>query len=376
MERRRFVLAALVLLVGLAVASCSDSPIIIGYSATLKGKYSDLGVQGRNGALLAIEEINAAGGVDGRKLELLVRDDGNTPEGAIKADTELLAAGASVILGHMTSAQSMAALEKFKDSEVVYLSPTTSTDLLQGKKDNFFRVISTLTDLARSLARHSVGSMGSKRMAVVWDRSNAPFTGPYKDSFLETFRENGGEVVGEVGYESSKGPVDWQGIVDQLKGMQPDSVVVACAARDLAAFAQHLRLNGVDWNLFSSMWGYTKELIQTGGKSVEGIVFAVHFVEDRPEPGYAEFEERFISRFGWAPNFAAVFSYEAVRVFVHAVKKNGGSTKGLDKVLPGMVFEGTIIGTYELDDFGDVKREGHIVKVKDGEFVTVTREAQ
>ena len=69
----------LILVFSLTLSACSDAPVKIGFSGTLKGKYSDLGVQGRNGALLAVEEINDAGGLDGRKLELLVRDDLNTP---------------------------------------------------------------------------------------------------------------------------------------------------------------------------------------------------------------------------------------------------------------------------------------------------------
>ncbi|TIH17164.1 amino acid ABC transporter substrate-binding protein [Marinifilum sp. JC120] len=370
---KKAVLSLLLLFICLPLSACSDDPIRLGFSGTLKGKYSDLGVQGRNGALLAVEEINAADGIDGRKIEFLVRDDHNTPEGAVEADKELVAEGVPVIIGHMTSSQSMVAVREMKDSGVIYISPTTSTPWLQGIKDCFFRVIPTLTDLSKGLAEYSVDKLGTKRLAVVWDTSNKAFADSYKNIFVETFVQKGGELVGEASVGMQKGPVDWQTIVDELKKMKPDTVVMVTSARDLAAFSQFCTLNKTDWTIMSSMWGYTKELIQTGGKSVEGILFVVHFAEDDPEEGYVDFKQRFIKRFGWPPNFAAAFGYQAVLVFEEAVKRNGGSTKGLAEVIPGIAFEEGLIGPFEIDEFGDVVRTGHIVTVKDGQFVTVSK---
>lgn len=357
----------------LSLSACSDDPIRLGFSGTLKGKYSDLGVQGRNGALLAVEDINEAGGIDGRKIELVVRDDQNTPEGAVKADKELIAEGVSAIIGHMTSSQSMTAVRDMADSNVVYISPTTSTPLLQGIKDNFFRVIPTLTDLSKGLAEYSVDKLDKRRLAVVWDNSNPAFTAPYKDVFVEKFAAKGGDFVGEVSIGKQEGSIDWQKVVDELKGMNPDTVVMVTSARDLAGFAQFCTLNKTNWTILSSMWGYTKELIQTGGKSVEGIIFVVHFAEDDPEKLYVDFKDRFIKRFGWPPNFAAVFGYQAVQVFAEAVKRNGGRTKGLGGVIPGISFDDSLVGPFEIDEFGDVKHHGHIVTVKNGNFVTVVK---
>jgi len=355
----------------MGLSACSDGPIKLGFSGTLKGKYSDLGVQGRNGALLAVEDINAAGGIDGRKVEFIVRDDNNTPEGAVKADKELVAEGVAAIIGHVTSSQSMAAVKAMQD--VVYIAPTTSTPLLQGIKDNFFRVIPTLTDLSQGLAEYAVDKLGRKRLAVIWDTSNQAFSFPYKKVFVETFIKHGGTSVADLAIGKQKGSVDWQEVVDKLKQVKPDAVVVVTSARDLAGFAQYCKLNNTDWTIMSSMWGYTKELIQTGGKSVEGTIFVVHFAEDAPEEGYEDFRKRFIKRFGWAPNFAAVFGYQAVQVFAKAFQLNGGKTKGLAEVIPGIAFESGLIGPFEIDEFGDVKRNGHIVVVKDGHFVTVSK---
>lgn len=127
-------------LLSLALSACSSdsSPIIIGLSGQLTGELADLGVPSRNGAELAIEAVNAAGGINGRKLKLIAKDDGNTPERALQVDQELVAAGAVAVIGHMTSSQTMAVMPFFNENRVVLLSPTASTPILTRKQDYFF----------------------------------------------------------------------------------------------------------------------------------------------------------------------------------------------------------------------------------------------
>lgn len=355
------------------IAGCSDSPILVGYAGPQQGKYSDLGVQGRNGVTLAIEEINAAGGINGRKLKLIIRDDEGSKEGAIRVDQELIDAGVDVIIGHMISAQTITALEKFKDADIVFIGPTTSTNLVQGIKDNFFRVVPTLTDLAHNLAQYTRSTLNKQRVAFVWDTSNSPFTKPYKASFAERFTELGGKVVGALPVTSSE-DIDWQSIIAALQEMQPDLIVAVIPARDLAAFSQYCKLLKTTWTISSSMWGFTQELIQTGGKSVEGVLFAVHYFENTPNEHYKKFQDDYKKRFGWTPNFAASFGYESVRVLAEAIRRNGGKTHGLGKVIPGISFSSGILGPFTIDEYGDVKRPGTIVTVRDGKFVAVSGE--
>lgn len=368
---RRNMLAWITFLAVLLSVACGDAPIRIGFSGPLKGKYSDLGVQGRNGALLAVEDINAAGGIQGRRLELLARDDGSTPEDAVQADQELRRAGVSVIIGHMTSAQTMAALDGTRDSGLLYISPTTSTNLLQGIRDNFFRVIPSLTNMAEGQALHVLHMVSGRRVALIWDRANAPFAEPYKKAFARTFAQQGGQIMGEVAFDTHRDPPDWEHIVAELKPLRPDIVLTITSARDLATFAQYSKLGNSSWTILSSMWAYTKELVQTGGKSVEGVIFAVYFVEDDPTPQYARFSEKFRNRFGWEPNFAAAFAYEAVQVCAAAIKKNDGDTKNLDAVLPGMTLDQGVVGPFSLDDHGDVRRVVSVVTVRNGKFITL-----
>ena len=118
---------------------CSGKKAIrIGFVAQLTGVQAELGVQERNGVQLAMEKINAKGGIGGRPVELVVRDDLGTPEGARAADRDLIEAGVVAIIGHATSGQTMVGLSVTNPARVVMLSPTATTPELSGLDDFFF----------------------------------------------------------------------------------------------------------------------------------------------------------------------------------------------------------------------------------------------
>src|SRR6056297_2409881 len=93
-------IGVVLVLVGLLLGCNESDPIKIGFAGQLTGVYSDLGVQGRNGVQLAVEKLNESGGIDGRMLELMVKNDKNSVKGAIEADTQLIQNGVLAIIGH------------------------------------------------------------------------------------------------------------------------------------------------------------------------------------------------------------------------------------------------------------------------------------
>jgi len=129
----RIVRGMLTGVMGLLFLGCvQKEPIRVGFVAELTGRQADLGVQERNAAELAVDKINAAGGVAGRPIELVVRDDRGTSEGAQAADRELIAARVVAIIGHATSGQTIAALPVAEQAGMVLISPSSSTPKLSG----------------------------------------------------------------------------------------------------------------------------------------------------------------------------------------------------------------------------------------------------
>lgn len=366
---KHLALSSLLLVAVAVLYSCYDQgPLRIGFSGQLTGPRSDLGVQGRNGAQLAVEDINAAGGIDGRNLELMALDDMDTPEGAKAADARLANNDCIAIIGHMTSGQTLAAMPLVSARNIPLISPTTAAPALEGKRDGFFRLIPTNTRWAIDLASYA-RSQGLKRAVLVGDSSNTGYTDTFLDTFRKQFAAAGGTVEQTLLFPSTAG-LDWKQISRCVHTAKPDLLVVCTAARDLAALAQELRPAETGLRIMAPAWPSTRELILTAGKDAEGIEFVSSYAEDNTYPPFVRFHDRYRRRFGWSPNFAAAFAYESVLVLAKALEHTHGKRQGLEEALAsGPAFEG-IIGTFSLDPNGDVVRPNFITQVHEGSFIT------
>lgn len=371
-KRRRkaavgFLLLSLSIVLSQVLGCGEPAPVKIGFSGPLTGKYSDLGVQGRNGAQLAIEDINAAGGVAERVLTLVEEDDAEDP---VAADAKLLEQGVVAIIGHMTSGASMAALPAAEDAGITLLSPTTSSPKLGGEKDVFFRVMPSSTDWAEATAVYAAENEGVKRAVIIRDSDNEAYSAPFAESFSKEFSARGGEVLEALTYASNELDT-WDEILEAVSEHQPDALMLIMSARDAASFMRRLRVQQPEMIVYSSAWAYTKQLVQSGGAAVDGMVFAMSYADDNPSSGFIRFQKRYYDRFGLEPSFAAVFSYEAAMFLGQALRQTKGEAAGLRQALVDIKGFSGVLGEFDLDEFGDVERPCFILTVEDGKLTTL-----
>ncbi|MBU1002642.1 MAG: ABC transporter substrate-binding protein [Proteobacteria bacterium] len=367
-------IATALLLVGLLLtllSACGESgPIIIGFAGPLEGTYSDLGVQGRNGAQLAIELENTRGGVNGRALKLISEHDGETPDQARVAVKILKDSGAIAIIGHMLSAQSLASYELAEELKIPRVSPTSATPLLSNREDLFFRLIPSGTELAQGLASYCRTEDRAETVFTLLDLDNKAFTAPFTQAFGERFSSLGGRILEQSGIHSST-TQSWEDIARRIETSGASALFVALSARDLAALASQLRVQGCMIPIYSTMWAYTRELILAGGRAVEGIIFAVSYIGDSQRPEFLEFQRRYQERFGWLPNYAAAFGYEAANVLIEALRWTGGDPS---KLPAGMLAFGNhpgVTGPILFNPYGDVIRPSYLVTIREREFLTL-----
>ncbi|QGY41309.1 ABC transporter substrate-binding protein [Pseudodesulfovibrio cashew] len=355
----------------LFLTACSDaSPIIVGFSGQLTGSNSDLGTAGRNGVILALENINAAGGIDGRPLELLTADDHNTPEGAIQADRELIDAGVVAIIGHMTSSLCLAAMPQISENGIVMISPTASSPQFSGKVDAFFRTMMEASVRSKDLAEYAYSRIGINSVVSVAESDNKSYSFSFIANFGDAFKALGGRMVGEITY-STQNPQDWQKLIAELKEKRPDALLLACPAQDAAAIVQKINFSGLHLPILSGSWAYTERLLLWGGRYAEGMIFAIDYAFDNPRPEFIKFKEHYKNRFGKEPNFASAFSYEATLALAEGLKKTKGTPTGLANAMaPSQTING-VVGPFKLNPFGDVTRKVFIVTVQNKEFRTL-----
>ena len=356
----------------LTLSACSDStPIIIGFSGQLTGKIADLGVQARNGAQLAVETLNSQGGIDGRELRLIARDDGDSPETALAADKELVAAGAVAVIGHITSSQTMAVLPFFNQTNIPLISPTTATSLLTGREDSFFRVCTDNAVQGQELAQYTRMALNIKSVVTVAETDNGGYSIPLIRTFSKDFKEQGGSILAEVTYSSRKN-FDWEPVIQQVIISKPQALLLICPAYDAVSLIQQIRSNRLSVQILIGAWAYTSHLLHWGAQDVEGIFTAMDYAEDNPSPSFVKFKEAYRRRFGGDPNYAAAFGYDAVVALAAALEKSHASSESLIQALaPSGPLEG-VVGTFKLNEFGDVRRNIYIITVLDGKFSTIS----
>lgn len=369
MKSRLFAVLLLLILLCLPAGCRSQQPILVGFAAEMSGRRGELGVAARDSAQLAIDQINAAGGIDGRPLKLLTRDDKGSPETARQVDQELVDAGVVAIIGHMTSEQSAAVFDQMNRAQVVIISPTSSSTQFSGQKDSFFRVMPDTQVLGAALAKYIQAEHPVRQVAVIYDLSNQAFTQHYWLAFKAEMDRYG--VDTSQVYSYTTGQADLQALVDQVAAAQPESILFVSSAFDTALMAQYAHSRIPEAALFSSTWGQTDELFAKGGKAVEGMLLGATYNPENKSRAYLAFSNIYQERYKRAPSLAASHAYEAVLLLAYALRQTGGQASGLHQALVSANNLPGLQGALSLDEFGDVHRDTFVVRVQNARFVIV-----
>jgi branched-chain amino acid transport system substrate-binding protein len=359
------------LLVGLLVKilwkNNEDEPIIIGFSAQLTGSQAELGVQERNGVQLAVEKINESGGIDERKISLIVNDDRGIAKRAEVGDKELIDKGAVAIIGHATTALALEGLKSTNPSNIVMIGATVSTPELSGIDDYFFRVHPSFKNSAETFAKHIYNSNGITRMAIIYDKDNASYSKTYSKVFSDIFKELGGNITDEIMF-SSKAQPDFLPILSELQESKPEGILIIASDVDTALIAQRAKFINSKISLFTSSWAQTETLISNGGKAVEGMEIEEAYNVTNQSEGFIDFRAKYKARFGNEASFGSAYSYEATLILAEALKRTNGSKDGLKQALLETHDFTGLIDKISIDKFGDVERPYYISTINEGKF--------
>jgi len=361
---------AFTLLLSLIVASCTKSePVRIGFLAGISGRVADLGVAGRNGAMLAVEQINSRGGVNGRQLELMIRDDEQNPATAKKAVSELVDRKIELIIGPMTSSIAMAILPQINSSETILLSPTVTTTALTGKDDNFLRVIDDTRQYATKSARYQYQRLRHHTVCAIYDQSNGAYSESWLKDFNQEFERLGGKVLQPRPFRSG-GDVAYSELSREVLAGHPELVLVISNAMDAALIYQQVKKISPHVALVASEWAATERFIELAGSAAEGAVVSQFINRNDSSPRYKAFVAAYKARFGLEPGFAGLAGYDAAQVAIEALiqRKSGESLK--QAIIRIASFQGAQQQIL-INRFGDASRASYITEVRNGSFHTL-----
>lgn len=361
-------LAIIILSTGLP--GCDNKkPVKVGFAGTLTGRLSDLGMAGLNAVTLAVEEINNTGGINGRPAELIVRDDQQDPEVAVRVDRELINAGVMAIIGHTTSTTTVAAVPLMNKEKKLMIAPSASTNKLTGLDDYLLRVTPPSSTQGDHLAHYIYHNMGLKKIAVVYDLSNRAFAEGLFRIFRPGFENMGGKVIHTKTF-SSGDQVPYLDIARNMLISSADGLLIIAGALDTAMICQQLKKLSSNLPIITSGWAGTPDLIHKGGRAVEGIIISQPTDIDCKREKYLKFKKHFKQRFGTDPDFVAINSYEAAQILFYALSRTSDESELKDIILKKQVFDG-LQKIIRIDKYGDTQGRRFVVTVKDGKFRTL-----
>lgn len=358
-----------VLALVLVLTGCSQAPVTVGFLGGLTGSAADLGVGGRDGALLAVEQANARGGVGGRAVNLRVFDDGQQPERLASIWPSIESAGLSAMVGPMTSSVAAHWLPLANQAQLLTVSPTVTSSRFSGVDDHFFRVISSTREYASLTARHHLAAGQWRRYALVLDASNQAYTFSWAEHFEAAVRTYGGEVVATVAYPRDAAAA-LDGALEQALAASPEALMVVANATDTARLAQLLRQRGITLPLLGAEWAATPQLLLAGGRAVEGMLLAQYMDLESKVPRYVAFDAEFRRRYGRAPGFVEVAAYDAMQVVLAGLAQQQRDESLKHTLLRLRRFQG-VQQDIVFDGYGDSQRALAMTRVSNGRFVVV-----
>lgn len=346
-------------------ASADEIPV--GVYVALTGPTGTFGQATKEGAELAIDEINESGGVLGKKIRLLIEDNLGRPEQAVATVTKLITRNNVVaLIGENASSRSLAAAPIAQAHGVPMISPSSTNPEVTEKGDYIFRVSYTDPYQGAAIAEFVRNSLELDRVAILKDMKNDYSIG-LADFFRQRFRELGGTIVADQSYAEQDS--DFRSQLTSIRGTDAQAIVVPGYYTDVGQIAIQARELGIDLPLVGGDGWDSPKLLEIGGKSLNGSYFANHYFVGEDRPAVREFVEKFQARYGKLPDSVNALSYDAARILAAAIERAGevDRAKIRDEIAATKDYQG-VSGVITLGPDRNPIKPVAILAIRDGEI--------
>ncbi len=314
--------AALCAASGMLFAAPKSNNIRVGGIAPLSGAVAVYGVECKNGIDLAIAEINAAGGINGQKIEFICEDDEGDAAKSVSAYKKLITKDkARIIIGSLTSGCTIAITKQAQANKVLQIAPAATAVNVTDAGNYIFRACFIDPFQGRVGGKFASENLGAKKAAILYDIGNDYSVG-LTDNFVSEFTKNGGTIVAKESYGA--GEKDFNAIITKVKAANPDVVYLPDYYSTVALIAKQLRAQGVNTPIVGADgWD---GLTENADDSVLNGYYSNHYAEDSDSPAVQKFVKNFEAKYGKKPNSFAALGYDSVYMLKDAILKAGTST--------------------------------------------------
>lgn len=312
-------------------ATAGDT-IKIGLVASLNGDLLPWGQDSEKGALLAVEEINAAGGIGGKKIELIRQDSNSKAEEGKTAAEKLVSDGVIGVLGEVASGITMQIKEVTvpKGVPLVAIGATNPKVTAENAQGKVFRVCYTDDLQGPVMAKFAYDFLGLRNVGVMTDQAQ-PYSQGLSKSFIEAFKNLGGKIVDEQSYESKQ--TQFRAQITAMKSKAPQGIFISGYFTEVGPMARQIRDQGMkDVKLFGGDGWDSSDIVSSGGDAIVGSYFCNHYnnMDDRPQ--VKDFLDQWkASNGGNLPGTTmGALAYDAANLMIDALKRMAADGKEIN----------------------------------------------
>jgi len=341
--------------------------IKVGHFASLTGDTATFGQSTDRGIRMAVAEVNAAGGVLGRPIEVVTEDDRSVTEEARSAAQKLIQRDQVVaLLGEVASSRSLAAAPEAQRAGVPMISPASTNPRVTEVGDAIFRTCFIDPFQGAVMARFAFEDLKARRVAILFDFKQDYSVG-LADFFRKTFQQLGGEIVADERYTS--GDIEFRAQLTTIRGAAPDAIFVPGYYTEVGLIAKQARELGISVPLLGGDGWDSEKTLEIGGTAVEGDYFSTHYAADSDDPRVRDFVKRYQEQHGQVPDAMAALGYDAARILADALTR-AGKTDGpalRDAIASTKDFAG-VTGRITIDPQRNAMKDAVVLKIDGGRF--------
>lgn len=316
---KRLLVAILLILPLLSACTKKTDEIVIGEYDSLTGGDATFGLSTNKGVRMAFDEINAAGGIKGKKISLITFDDQGKNEEAAAAVTRLIAQNnVLAIIGGVASSRTKAAAPIAQSNKVPLISPASTNPDITKVGDYIFRVCFIDPFQGFVGAKFARENLKVKRAAILRDVKNDYSVG-LADVFATEFKKMGGEIVADLSYQS--GDIDFKAQLTQIRSKNPEIIYVPGYYTEAGLIALQTRQLGIKAPLLGGDGWDSDRLSEIGKDAINGNYYSNHYTSESTDPIVTEFIKKFKAKYNENPDAFAALAYDAARILAQAIER-------------------------------------------------------
>jgi branched-chain amino acid transport system substrate-binding protein len=350
--------------------SGGGEPIKVGVYLDLSGQTSSFGQSTKNGIEMARDEINAAGGINGRPIQLIIEDEQGEPGKVTTVVTKLLRQdGVVALLGEVASTNSLTAAPKAQEAKIPMITPSSTNPEVTRKGDYIFRVCFIDPFQGEVMAKFAANNLKAKRAAILSD-FNSDYSKGLTQFFKQSFTGSGGQIVEEKSYTQTDR--DFSSQLTAIRASNPDVIYVPGYYGQVGVIAKQARQQGITVPILGGDGWDAPQLWELGGDSLNNTFISNHYSIDDPAPLIQKFVTDYKARYGGVePDALAALGYDAMKVLADALKRAGGTdgAKLRDAIAQTKDFPG-VTGTITINAERNVDKPATVLELmaKDRKF--------